>query len=77
MLPLGQSVALDIVFVPDGFELRGYCRMRRGWEFFAGNHLQRNVLEAVQARDDGTAKAEAGGVGEGDEYIERARRGLR
>jgi len=48
---------------PDGLELGRDSRMGRGREVLACDDLQRDMLEAMQARDDGAAKAEGRGVG--------------
>jgi hypothetical protein len=49
----------------------------RGGKVLARNDAQSDMVEAVQARDDCTAKLKGRGVGQGDEDVERARRWLR
>ena len=63
MLPLGRRVLLRVIRVPYGLELGRDSRMGRGREVLACDDLQRDMLEAMQARDDGAAKAEGRGVG--------------
>lgn len=63
MLPLRRRVLFRVIRVPDGLELGRDSRMGRGREVLACDDLQRDMLEAMQARDDGAAKAEGRGVG--------------
>lgn len=69
MLPLGRRVALGVIRVPDGLELGRDSRVRGGREVLACDDLQRNMLEAMQARNDRAAKAEGRGVSEDDEDV--------
>ena len=62
MLPLRRRVLFRVIRVPDGLELGRDSRMGRGREVLACDDLQRDMLEAMQARDDGATKAEGRGV---------------
>lgn len=77
MLPGRRGVLVDMVGVPDRLELRGDGGVSGRGKALAGNDLQSDMAQAVEARDNGAAKAKGSRVGEGDENVQRMLGGLR
>jgi hypothetical protein len=73
-MALGFDSIFYIISVPDRLEAQRDIKVQGGGEVIACDDLERDMFNTLQAGNDGAAKLEGSGVGQGDEDVERTLR---